>query len=620
VALVVAYLGRAASLRTVTAARVNLDRALVVAARAGGTAGLLVQSLSGLSLGLLGAVFFALRGGFGAPLGVARELGLRATLVLPTLALGAAGAALAWQRTGSVYHAAGDLGSDLGGELRGGLPHDDARNPALVADLVGDHVGLGVGRAVDLFVTATVANVASCIAGAAILAANGHADGVLSLVALPFVVQGFGIIASAFGLMVVRTEDDQRPITALWRGQATTVVVLLAGLVGATIWLVRDHWWRHVLAGSMGLAAALAVGHSLRYLMVRRFQPLRDLVEAQRIAEATSVVQGVGAGLERTLFPPLVLGVALTVSWSLGAATGVQGEGVVTLMTALMAMLALTPYLLAICTLGTVADNARGVLGLMPGSPAEEVNRRTAALDEAAWLGGNVAQSSLGVVGATAALLTAAILPVVAGGMVGPWVAPQLELSQPILAWSGVCGVTLVLGCAGAATRASARAVRMVLLEVDRQLRKFPRERGGNAVPRDFTPSYRVPIELSSRFASSGLTPVLGAALLLPGLVGFGLASLPRDAGSALGRSGLVVFVAAASLAGLCLAWALEGARAALGTARRLHRPQPGTPSLSAVLTGDAIADVLGNVAAPAAQLVAKTVAVAALVVAPFIH
>jgi hypothetical protein len=117
-----------------------------------------------------------------------------------------------------------------------------------------------------------------------------------------------------------------------------------------------------------------------------------------------------------------------------------------------------------------------------------------------------------------------------------------------------------------------------------------------------------------------GLAPILAAALLLPGLVGFGLASLPRHAGSALGRSGLVVFVAAASLAGLCLAWALEGARAALGTARRLHRPQPGTPFLPAALTGDAIADVLGNVAAPAAQLVAKTVAVAALVVAPFIH
>jgi Na+/H+-translocating membrane pyrophosphatase len=259
-------------------------------------------------------------------------------------------------------------------------------------------------------------------------------------------------------------------------------------------------------------------------------------------------------------------------------------------------------------------------LGLLPGSPAEEVTRRTAALDEAAWYGGAVAQSSLGVVSAVAALLAAATLPLVAGGTVGPWAAPRLELSEPILAWSGVCGVTLVLGCAGAAIRASARAGRMVLMEVDRQLRKFPRERGGNAVPRDFTPSYRVPIELSSEFASSGLAPVLGGALLLPGLVGFGLATLPGDASPALGRSGLVVFVAAASLAGLCLGWALEGARATLGTARRLHRPQPAAPSLPAALTGDAIADVLGNVAAPAAQLVVKTVAVAALVVAPFIH
>jgi Na+/H+-translocating membrane pyrophosphatase len=625
VAVVAAHLGRNSSVRLVDAARVHLDRALTVAVHAGGAAGLAVQCVSGLGLAAFAGVLFALQGGLGVAGRVDEYLVVRVSLLLPTFALGAAVAAFAWQRTGAIFHAASDLGADLGGEQRAGLEHDDGRNPALVADLVGDHVGPGVGRSVDMFASVTMANVLTVIVGVA-WAATSSSSNARSLLALPFVVRAFGVIGSAAGLMVVRTNDDARPITALWRGQITSAVVTLAGLAGASVWLVRNHWWRFLVAGALGLGAALAVGHSLRYLVGRRFPPLRDLVEAERVAEAASMAQAIGAGLERLMPPVLVMAPALTLAWGVGTGMDIKGGGAVTLTVALMSMLALSPYLLATCTVGSIADSARGVLGLVSGPTSDEVARRTSAMDEAAWVGSSVSQSSLGVASATAALLTASAVPLVAGGAVISWGKAEIDLSHPVVMWSGVFGVALLLGYVGSALRAAARAARLVLLEVERQLRGFPREREASSVPADFTPSYRLCIELANRLAPVGLAGSIGAVLLVPAALGLGLLGLPSVDGPALARASLVAFVAGTAVAGMCLAWVSEGARAVLGTARRLHHrphlahPQAPSNSLPAALTGDAWADLLGNVAAPAAQLVVKTSALAALVMALFIH
>jgi Na+/H+-translocating membrane pyrophosphatase len=133
-------LAQRASSRAVAAARTSLDRALSVSVRAGGAAGLLVETLAATGLLFVFGLLYAMKGGASAAPQAAGELVGSIAALLPGYAFGAAAAALILQRGGATYHTAADVGADLAGE-RCGADHDDARNPAVVADLVGDHVG-----------------------------------------------------------------------------------------------------------------------------------------------------------------------------------------------------------------------------------------------------------------------------------------------------------------------------------------------------------------------------------------------------------------------------------------------------------------------------------------------
>ena len=66
-----------------------------------------------------------------------------------------------------------------------------------------------------------------------------------------------------------------------------------------------------------------------RYRIDRRLGPVRELLDTLKIAEAPGVVFGLGAGLEAAAFPILVIGIAMTGAWQLGASTGLGGGGLV---------------------------------------------------------------------------------------------------------------------------------------------------------------------------------------------------------------------------------------------------------------------------------------------------
>ena len=104
--------------------------------------------------------------------------------------------------------------------------------------------------------TATVANITAALVATAIYnAEHTTLAGVLALVTLPLVARAFGVIASGFGVMVVRGDDAHSPVAALWRGHVTTAVIALGGLAGATLWLLGEHFWFPFFA-----AGALGVG------------------------------------------------------------------------------------------------------------------------------------------------------------------------------------------------------------------------------------------------------------------------------------------------------------------------------------------------------------------------
>lgn len=607
-----------ASMRALAAAQHSMDRALVVSVRSGGAIGLFVESMSLVVITLVFGLLFAMKGGFRMAADDAAALGRAIALLLPSHALGVAAASLVIQRGGATYHTAGDVAADLAGERDAGLEHDDARNPAVIADLVGDHVGKAAGRAIDLLLTATVGNVTALVIGLSVLeAARSRGLPVaLSLAAFPVVARGFGVVATAFGVMVVRTDDASSATSALWRGQLTTAAISLAGLLGSALWLVGDAGYLRLFwAGVFGLGAASVAAHVARLQIDRRVGPLRELIETQRVGEAAGVSLGLSTGLAAALLPIFALALAVTGAWYVGASTGLPAGGALGALTALMTMSASGAYTLALATFGPVADGARGMSGMV--SPSEDAQRRTQRLDDTGFSASTVSQAYLIVTGGLTAALAATALPVLFTKTARA--SAGADLLSPAVAMSGALGIAAVLAYAGSAARAGTRGARGVAQEVERQLRGFPRDKGRPQIPADYTPSYRTCVELTARAALHQLVLPVSLGLAAPVVLGVLLKLGFRSVDAALPAQALTAFVLIAALTGMATALAVDAAKCALAAARRAARRNAPAGGFEAAVTGDAVADVLGNAAGPAAQLVMKAIAVAALVVAPFL-
>jgi Na+/H+-translocating membrane pyrophosphatase len=163
------------------------------------------------------------------------------------------------------------------------------------------------------------------------------------------------------------------------------------------------------------------------------------------------------------------------------------------------------------------------------------------------------------------------------------------------------------------------RGGREVATEVERQLRKFPREHGVSLIPLDFSPSYKACVDLSSRLAFVRLGPQALGALALPAALALGLRLAYGGPERARAVEGLMSCVLFSALVGFAAALAFDVARATLSSGCRSARAQAGSEPLLAV-AGDGAADLFGHAAGPAAQALLMGTAALCLAVAPFMN
>ena len=289
------------NMRTASAARTGLNRALRVAFSSGGVMGVTV-----VGVGLLGAVILWMI--FADP------------NIVAGFSFGASSIALFARVGGGIYTKAADVGGDLAGKVEAGIPEDDPRNAAVIADNVGDNVGDVAGMGADLFesyVGSIIASLALAATGTAFLIGIDDPSRVSieadsGLAVLPFVIAAVGIAASIIGTFIVRTGETTSIGSLLWslrRGIFAAGALALIGSFGAIYWMLDsvgigvEKVWQLWGAVAVGLGAGVIIGVSTEYYTSYEYRPTKGIAGRSVTGPATVIISGFATGMLSTVIP-----------------------------------------------------------------------------------------------------------------------------------------------------------------------------------------------------------------------------------------------------------------------------------------------------------------------------
>jgi K(+)-stimulated pyrophosphate-energized sodium pump len=635
------YCSIRANIRTASAARTSLNKALQMALRGGAVTGLVVVALSLLGVGVL----FLFFGGLEHPQAVPYQLvgfGFGASLV-----------ALFAQLGGGIYTKAADVGADLVGKVEAGIPEDDPRNPAVIADLVGDNVGDCAGRGADLFESTAAENVGAMILGAALYPVFG-VKGIL----FPLIVHAINLIASIVGVFVVKTREDEDPMHALNKGFYVTSALALAGFAVAVYTMLNGPQVQPIWllgCGVIGLVTAFLFVWITEYYTEAIYRPVKSIVEASVTGPATNIISGLAVGMETPAMPVVVISAALLLSYYFGVQglAGVAGisdyaKGIYGTAIATMGMLSCAAYILAMDTFGPITDNAGGIIEMS--NQPHEIRDRTDKLDSA----GNTTKAltkgyAIGSASLAAFLLFSAYLEEIktivtdkvalAGGyMPVGWSFTNINLAQVPVFVGALLGAMLTYLFSSLAIKAVGRTAQMVVKDVRDQFKENPGIMLGTSKP-DYARCVNI---------------VTGAALkemVVPGLLAVGLPvvvglifrhfSASYQASSALYAPGTILPVPAiggvpvnlagaeavagllmvGTISGVLLAMLMNNGGGAWDNAKKfIETGQYGgkkSDAHKAAVVGDTVGDPFKDTAGPSLHVLIKLLATITLVLAP---
>src|SRR6266566_2027413 len=269
-----------ANVRVANAARESgLRRALTIAFRAGGVAGMFT-----VGLGLLGAVAILLLFKEDAP------------DVLVGFGFGGALLAMFMRVGGGIFTKAADVGADLVGKVEQDIPEDDPRNAATIADNVGDNVGDCAGMAADLFESYEVTLVASIILGAAAFIAKGPAAAIIG-VTFPLFVRAIGVVTSIVGIyMVSPRSETEHGMRAINRGFFVSAALSAVAVLGVAQWYA--HNVRDFYAVLIGLALSAVIQVLTQHFTDTTRAPVQEIAKASNTGAATTILSGFSVGME----------------------------------------------------------------------------------------------------------------------------------------------------------------------------------------------------------------------------------------------------------------------------------------------------------------------------------
>ena len=223
-------------------------------------------------------------------------------------------------------------------------------------------------------------------------------------VALPFWINGFGIIASLLGIYYVRNvklADNTRLETLLQVITNGVIIATVATMAFAAfcVFTLFDVATGGKLLGalSVGLIAGVIIAKFTEYCTAYDFAPTRGISSAAEYGPAPVIIKGLGVGMMSVGVP------AGTIAVTIIACNALSGQyGVAIAAVGLLATLGIT---LATDAYGPVADNAGGIAEMAHLEP--EVRSRTDKLDA---LGNTTAATGKGLAIASATLTAVGLI------------------------------------------------------------------------------------------------------------------------------------------------------------------------------------------------------------------
>jgi K(+)-stimulated pyrophosphate-energized sodium pump len=580
-----------ANVRVATAARKSFGDALRIAYRAGTITGMLTDGL-----GLFGGTIIFIIFGIAAP-DALLGFGFGGTLVALFMRVG-----------GGIYTKAADVGADLVGKVEAGIPEDDPRNPAVIADLVGDNVGDCAGMAADIFESYEVTIVSGLILGIALFTITGDFQWVI----YPLLVRGIGVLSSIIGTYAVRGGPGKSgdAMKAIFTGflSSAAISVVLFGIVGFFYMSdVPGGWWRPFLATTVGVLLAISIDRLTEYFTGSHSPPVREIRKATNTGPATTILSGIAAGYESSVWSILVIAMTIVASIVIfGSVPGVEAGETVTFVLYGVAMtgvgmLTLTGNNVAMDSYGPIADNANGI-----GEMAWQDE------DDPDTVQGKQIMADLDAVGNTTKAITKGVA---IGSAVIAAVALQIQtigirVDLPQVFVGLLIGGALPWLFSSFAINAVSRAASLIVEEVRRQFRL-------GVLEGKIQPDYSQAVAISTSAAQKELRPLALLGVVTPILVGLVLKV------EALGG-----FLAGIILSGQLLAVFMNNAGGAWDNAKKTIEDEPANPTNNtgkgserhvASIVGDTVGDPMKDTAGPALNPMIKVVNLVSVIIAPIV-
>lgn len=555
-----------ANSRTADLAKKGIGEALWSAVSGGAVVGLLITSFSLLAIIVLYLIFKSVEPliGFG---------------------FGASLAALFGQVGGGIFTKSADIGADLVGKVEKNIPEDDPRNAAVVADLVGDNVGDCAGRGSDLFQTFSSDIVTGMIIASLYIDKYG-----IKILFFPLILQSIGIIASIFGIFLLKLLRKKYPPEKLFNiGLLATTLINFAATYGLVKVLIDDiSIW---LAIIIGLLIVIGASFITKYYVGKGGKPVAKIADSSKRGSALNILTGIAYGLQSPVLSILMIMVALWVSYT------ISGNSFLSIIALNIGTDLIIAYIMTADVFGPITDNAAGIAE-MASSPKEIVN----------------SLSSLDSVGNTMKAITKAYA--MASGTVSAFVIfatffnmvkiNSLNISTPFELSFLFIGATLPFLVSSFVINSTSKGALLVVDEVRRQFREIKGLIEGRTKP-----DYKRCVDIATKNALR--------EMVIPGLIGI---LPPLILGIIFGFKALGPLLIGAVLVSALLGPFFNNSGTAFDNAKKLIEEKSslkGTPQHKAAVVGDTVGDPFKDVAGPSLLIFMKLLGMATLIIVPLL-